>query len=99
MHHKFLVDCSLEDDNEMRLANSSPRKKLVAKRFWTGSYNFSKNAQCSLENALVCEDKKAAECYFWMWQRIYAMSESLEYASSNPEPELSFDMSVFDGLR
>lgn len=100
MHHKFLVDCSLEDvEDEVSPVGLKPRKKLVPKRFWTGSYNFSRNAQSSLENALVCEDKAAAECYFGMWQRIYAMSESLKYASNNPEPELTFDMSVFDFLR
>jgi hypothetical protein len=100
MHHKFLVDCRLEDvEDEFSLEGLPPRKRLVPKRFWTGSYNFSANAQSSLENALVCEDEAAADCYFWMWQRIYAMSESLKYASENPEPEFTFDMSIFDYLK
>lgn len=66
MHHKFFVLCVLEDG-------------LVKPRsVWTGSYNFTHNANLSLENALFIENEELAEVYFREWQVMYCISSKLE---------------------
>jgi hypothetical protein len=56
MHNKFLVFCyrteSSNEQNEIGQNNFSPYE------VWTGSFNFTKNASNSFENAVILRDKK-----------------------------------------
>lgn len=98
MHHKFLVSCELKvGGKDEKIQNQE--LKLVPKKFWSGSYNFSVNAGNSLENAIVGSDKVFASSFFWMWQRIYTISESLESKSKIVSPDIIFDESIFDYLK
>jgi hypothetical protein len=70
----------------------------VAKKFWSGSYNFSRNATRSLENVIIGSSEKLSESYFWIWQRIYTMSEPMSSENKKLQPQFEFDMSIFDYL-
>jgi len=70
MHHKFLVVF-----NETNEDDSKP--EFV----WTGSFNFTKNATLSRENALWIRDSNIAQTYYSEWQQLYAYSEPLDWAS------------------
>ncbi|MNJ81293.1 hypothetical protein D3C77_800280 [compost metagenome] len=48
---------------------------------WTGSFNFTKNATLSLENALFITDPKIVNAYFEEYGQIAAMSEELDWTS------------------
>lgn len=54
---------------------------------WTGSFNFSKNAGNSLENAVVIQDEKVAGAYFNETMQLAALSEPLSWDSDWMEPE------------
>lgn len=98
MHHKFLVACKLKNRKK---GEEIPGQtlKLVPKKFWSGSYNFSKNAGDSLENVIIGRDKNLAESFFEMWERIYTISEPLESKNNNVKPNIDFDFSIFDFLK
>jgi hypothetical protein len=100
MHHKFLVSCSFEDlsDTEREWGPPSRDKKVVAREVWTGSFNFSVNASLSLENALWISRAATATRFLRLWNRIYVLSEPLDWTAVSPQPELQFDTSVYDGF-
>lgn len=70
MHHKFAV----------RLSDGNP----VA--VWTGSFNFSVNAESSLENAIEIHDPAIAAAYLAEWARVAAVSEPLDFAAGKAAP-------------
>ena len=82
MHNKFLVFCkTLKGDED------GDREVIVPKSVWTGSFNFSKNATNSLENAVYIRDEKIAKAYFSEWSQIEGLSEPLDWESEWVAPE------------
>jgi phosphatidylserine/phosphatidylglycerophosphate/cardiolipin synthase-like enzyme len=82
MHNKFLVFTKvLQSDDEY-----GP-EKIEPYAVWTGSFNFTKNATKSLENALFITDRVIVEAFFNEYGQIAAMSEPLDWTSDWAEPE------------
>ena len=72
MHHKFLVF----------LHRSGPgASEVKPKAVWTGSFNFSRNATESLENAVYIEDEQIAEAYLKEFVHNWGLSEPLDWQS------------------
>jgi hypothetical protein len=80
MHNKFLVFCNTEKHEWNEL-------KVLPYAVWTGSFNFTKNATMSLENALLLKDPIIVRAYFEEWQQILALSEPLNWEQDWVEPE------------
>lgn len=78
-HHKFLVFCKLLEE------------EYVPITLWTGSYNLTKNATFSFENALVLTDKsgknEVLEAYLNEHHQIFALSEELNWENKWIEPQ------------
>jgi hypothetical protein len=70
LHHKFVV----------RLSAGKP----VA--VWTGSCNFSVNAESSLENAVEIHDPAIAAAYLAEWARVATVSEPMDFLAGKAEP-------------
>ena len=71
-HHKFVVFC---------------RDGLEPYAVWTGTFNFTKNAGASLENALVLTDPNIVQAFFDEWAQLLAISEPLDWRSTWVVPE------------
>jgi hypothetical protein len=54
---------------------------------WTGSFNFTRNAVMSFENALVLYDPKIVEAFYREYLQIAALSEPLNWTKSWVNPE------------
>lgn len=80
MHNKFLVFAKLINDS-----NGEACIKPYA--IWTGSFNFTANAEKSLENALYITDAKIVDAYFNEFGQIMAISEPLDWESQWIAPE------------
>jgi len=76
-HHKFLIFCKYK--------NKKPEWQPY--KVWTGSYNLTKNANMSFENAVVLKNKKIVRAYFKEWAQIEAISEKLDWSSKWCTPE------------
>lgn len=74
-HHKFLVFVDQMD--------GWCRASVV----WTGSFNFSKNAVASFENAVLINDEGIARAYLREFEQVVALSEPLDWAHEYVEPE------------
>ena len=70
MHHKFVV----------RLTGGKPTA------VWTGSFNFTHNAETSLENAVEIHDPAIARAYLAEWARVAALSEPLDFVAGKADP-------------
>lgn len=81
MHHKFLVDVEFNPRARTDATRWSPR------RVWTGSFNFSRNADASLENAVEIADAGVAAAYFAEWLKVMAISEPLDWTARMPKPQ------------
>lgn len=95
MHNKFLVLCSytfegffneelccyLDKDGMPTCPKVSPYA------VWTGSFNFTKNAGFSLENAVVLKDEAICTAYFNEWQQIEGLSEPLDWETPWVTPQ------------
>jgi PLD-like domain len=81
MHHKFIVLCRevAVKDNEYR--NYDPYE------VWTGSFNFTKNAASSFENAVVLRDATLAKAFLGEYAQVAALSEQLNWESEWIEPQ------------
>ena len=66
------------DGNTYRLASTS---------LWTGSFNLTRNARMSFENALYITDSRIAALYANEWAQIYALSEPLDWETPWVAPE------------
>lgn len=60
---------------------------LCPKKVWTGSFNFTKNAVQSFENAVIISDEMIARAYMREFEQIVALSEELDWASEYVAPE------------
>ena len=93
MHHKFLVRCKLQEQHPID-GGRTPERAIVpiAQAVWTGSFNFSVNASTSLENAIEICRPSTANRFLDVWQRVYALSEPLNWIHEYSKPELAFDL-------
>lgn len=66
---------------------SSEPPRFVPYAVWTGSFNFSKNAKHSLENALVIRRPAIVDAYYKEFQQVAALSEPLDWESPYVAPE------------
>ena len=88
-HHKFIVFCDIKDgeasldDGELCPYNKTP----VPTSVWTGSFNFTNNANNSLENAVVINDPVIAEAYFKEYAQVMLLSEKLDRETPWVSPE------------
>ena len=80
MHNKFLVFAKVEEHK-----NEAP--KIIPYSVWTGSFNFTKNATNSLENALYITVPEIVNAYFNEYSQIFAISEPLDWESDWSTPE------------
>jgi phosphatidylserine/phosphatidylglycerophosphate/cardiolipin synthase-like enzyme len=81
-HHKFVVFCkTLAGDIHEGDYDYQPYE------VWTGSYNFTKNAGSSFENAIVSKDKNIVEAFRKEFGQIAALSEPLDWNSTWTAPE------------
>lgn len=82
MHNKFLIFSRVEESTE-----NLEIETITPYAVWTGSFNLTKNATMSLENALFITDKKIVNAYFEEYGQIAAMSEELDWISEWVAPE------------
>jgi hypothetical protein len=80
MHNKFLVFGEIRHIDEWN-------SKIVPKAVWTGSFNMTRNATASLENAVVITSPRIVMAYLEEWRQILAISEPLDWTSDWCEPE------------
>jgi hypothetical protein len=85
-HHKFLVFCDYERGPAMHEWRHSGR--VVPRKVWTGSYNLSKNAGRSLENAVLLSDPQCVRAYWQEWGQLVGVSEPLDWTSIHVHPDL-----------
>lgn len=86
MHHKFIVFCQLKT-KETDLENCDIDDIIEPYMVWTGSFNFTKNAASSLENAIVSRDPNIVNAFYQEWGQIAALSEPLNWEHQWVEPE------------
>jgi len=89
MHNKFIVSCDVEDHYESD-GNVCTERVLRPIAVWTGSFNFTNNGTCSLENAIMIRREKIADAYQREWSQIAALSEPLDWKTEWCEPEWRF---------
>lgn len=90
MHHKFLVRVTprtrpLSPDDDGVYATGY--KTVEPTAVWTGSFNFSRNAGMSMENAVVLEDRMIAGAYLDEFARVETLSEVLDWESTWTYPQ------------
>lgn len=88
-HHKFVLFCKVEEgcqcsECQERLSLEYQEKPRVTMHVhpyavWTGSFNFTKNATMSFENAVVLYDTNIVHAYFYEYAQIAFLSESLDW--------------------
>jgi hypothetical protein len=89
-HNKFLVFCK-----QVKVSTSGTRqnKEIIYKSVavWTGSFNFTANAERSFENAIYLEDTSGGNpiinSYLKEHHQIFALSEPLDWEHEWSEPE------------
>jgi len=59
MHNKFLIFAKVEESKEEHGV-----EVVIPYAVWTGSFNLTKNATMSLENALYITDEEIVKVYF-----------------------------------
>lgn len=84
MHNKFIVFCKLETTTNDWDGEAD---NIVPCAVWTGSFNFTKNAGHSFENALFIEEPDIATAYFKEYGFVAGLSEPLDWSSEWCEPE------------
>jgi len=81
MHHKFIVLCREAKTEPHGYMNYEPHE------VWTGSFNFTKNAASSFENAIVLKDVGLVRAFFSEFAQIAALSEPLDWESEWVQPQ------------
>ena len=92
MHNKFLVFASPIDRGILYEEDAEdPLHQLDggwnAHVVWTGSYNLTRNAGQSWENALIIRDPVIAGAYLNEWSQLFTFSEPLDWRSEYIAPE------------
>jgi phosphatidylserine/phosphatidylglycerophosphate/cardiolipin synthase-like enzyme len=88
LHHKYIVLCK-RDEHVVKHSEDHIEDVVHIEPYsvWTGSFNFSRNATLSLENAVVIREPSIVEAYYSVWQQTLALSESLDWKSMMASPE------------
>lgn len=88
MHHKFIVFFR-ETDSFYKESDieSLEYRHYEPYEVWTGSFNFSKNAGFSFENAVVLKDAEIVRAFFREYTQVAALSEPLNWESEWVAPE------------
>ena len=86
-HHKFVVFC-----RSKTLPLENRRFEDEARTFepyevWTGSFNFTKNAGFSFENAIVSTDQNLVSAFFKEYGQLAALSEPLDWETDWTAPQ------------
>lgn len=84
MHNKFIIFAKKDIDYED--PESGSRMKISPYAVWTGSFNITKNAGMSFENALYITDMTIVNAYYQEFAQITALSESLNWFKDWVEP-------------
>lgn len=89
MHHKFFVFCEYGD---VTFDDGYEQSYLKPYAIWTGSYNVTRNARLSRENAVYIEDDNISRSYFEEWSNMLSVSEPLNWESDwiSPDPMAFF---------
>ena len=82
-HHNFVVFCKFTKVD----INDEVYDVILPYGVWTGSYNFTKNAGRSFENALYIEDQTIVDAYMAEYAQIFSLSEPLDWTSEWSVPE------------
>lgn len=80
MHNKFLVFAKVEEVQ-------GGIEEIQPFGVWTGSFNLTKNAGMSLENAVYFQESEIVKAYFEEYGQIAALSEELDWESEWSVPE------------
>jgi hypothetical protein len=90
-HHKFLVFGKMKTHNESDEFHSFMTDEIIPTTVWTGSFNLTKNATMSLENAIILSDKSGQneiiKSYLDTYMQVFSISESLDWEHIWCEPE------------
>lgn len=62
-------------------------EEWIAAAVWTGSFNWTKGATNSFENAVLLKKPEIADAYYKEFQQMLALSEPLDWNSEYVEPE------------
>ena len=103
-HHKFVLFCFAEERcqcNECQeqlyfdkeYLQEEPRDDMMhihPYAVWTGSFNFTKNAAMSFENAVMLYDPNIVRAYYLEYGQIAFLSESLDWTQSWMSPNYYF---------
>jgi len=89
-HNKFLVFCKkIKPSSGQTRKNNEIIYEPIA--VWTGSFNFTLNAERSFENGIYLEDRTGQNAiigsYLKEHHQIFALSESLDWEHNWTEPE------------
>lgn len=83
MHNKFLVFCRYQESPY----DEFPFGSITPYAAWTGSFNFTRNATRSFENAIFIEDGTVAERFLREWGQLAALSEPLDWEHDYVAPQ------------
>lgn len=83
MHNKFLIFCK----NTKKLTDEDWTHDFIPYAVWSGSFNLTKNALNSFENAIFVRDQTLVRAYFKEYGQIAALSEKLNWESDWVAPE------------
>ncbi len=102
-HHKFVLFCKVEErcqcdecqeqlHFEIEFLGEDARDitHIHPYAVWTGSFNFTRNATMSFENALVLNDPNIVLAYYHEYGQILFLSESLDWTKSWMSPSHYF---------
>lgn len=81
MHNKFLIFAKIVEVDEDSWG------RVIPYGVWTGSFNLTKNATYSFENAIYTTDSEIVRAYYKEYGQIASMSEPLDWESDWIEPE------------
>lgn len=81
MHNKFLIFAKIVE------ADDDSWGRVIPYGVWTGSFNLTKNATYSFENAIYTTDSEIVRAYYNEYGQIASMSEPLNWESDWIEPE------------
>ncbi|EEM8339031.1 hypothetical protein DFQ66_14045 [Salmonella enterica subsp. enterica serovar Amager] len=88
MHNKFIIFAKNEINyNLPEELEDGSRLKINPYAVWTGSFNITKNAGMSFENALYITDQSIVNAYYQEFAQITALSESLNWFKDWVEPQ------------
>jgi hypothetical protein len=94
MHNKFAVFCKVEKRTESASENGVTdtweEETILPYAYWTGSFNWSRNAGLSFENAVLVYDEEVARAAATEWSNIFALSEPLDWETPWVSPEYRF---------